>query len=58
MWNMVPGESVEVDDVPTLYLLLRGTQNHQVTQKRWSLSSKSFSSHTETFRVRSSQGRG
>lgn len=58
MWNMVPEESAEVDDVPTLYLLLRGTQNHQVTQKRWSLSSKSFSSHTETFRIRSSQGRG
>lgn len=38
MRNVLPGDSAEVDDVPTLYLLLRGTQNHQVTHKRWSLS--------------------
>ncbi|MXQ86905.1 hypothetical protein E5288_WYG019342 [Bos mutus] len=38
MWNMVPGESAEVDDVPTLYLLLRGTQNHQDTDSHSSSS--------------------
>lgn len=37
MWNVLPGDSAEVDDAPTLYLLLRGTQSHQVTHKRWSL---------------------
>lgn len=45
MGNMLPRESADLYDVPTLYLLLRGTQNHQVTHsKTWSLSSKSFSS--------------
>lgn len=45
MGNMLPRESADLYDVPTLYMLLGGTKNHQLTHsKMWSLSSKSFSS--------------
>lgn len=45
MGNMLPWEFSDVYPVPTLNMLLRGTQDHQVMHSTmWSLSAKSFSS--------------